>query len=219
MTGLFIVFEGPEGAGKSTQARLLGERLEGQGYGVTVTREPGGTPVGEQLRSLLLDHGSYTLLAETEALLYAAARAEHVRTVIDPALKAGRVVVCDRFVDSALAYQGGGRGLAIDDLLHVQRFAAGGVTPDLRFLLDLPVEIGISRRRSAPEELNRLDAEDLDFHRRVRMTYLELMRQDPAGWCRIDATRNTDDVAAEVATAVTGLLETVPGSTAAGLSR
>lgn len=215
MTGLFIALEGPEGGGKSTQARLLAARLRNDGLDIVLTREPGGTPIGEQVRSLLLDHGSCAMLAETEALLYAAARAQHVGEVVRPALAANKVVVCDRFVDSSYAYQGSGRGLPIDDLRPVQRLATGGLVPDLRVLLDLPVEIGLDRRRAVPEELNRLDVADLAFHERVRAAFLELARDDPAGWCRIDAGGEADEVAAAVQAAVLSRLgdrlERLPG--------
>ena len=199
---MFIVFEGPEGAGKSTQARLLAARLKGRGYEVLLTREPGGTPVGERIRSLLLDMDGYAMLAATEALLYAAARVQHVGEVIAPALERGETVVCDRFVDSSYAYQGGGHGLSFEELRAVQRLAAAEVRPNLRVLLDLPVTAGLARRHAAGEGLNRLDVADLSFHQRVRATYLDLVRADPKGWCHIDASGSVESVADDVTSAI-----------------
>src|SRR5262249_44090333 len=151
-----------EGAGKSTQARLLAIRLKSEGLDVVLTREPGGTPIAEQVRKILLDQANCAMLAETEALLYSAARAQHVGDVIRPALERGAVVVCDRFADSTLAYQGGGRGLSMGDLRAVQRLATGGLTPALRILVDLPVEVGLRRRFGAADEVNRLDVAGVD---------------------------------------------------------
>jgi dTMP kinase len=201
--GHFIVFEGPEGGGKSTQARLLADWLRQRGQIVLESREPGGSSVGEQIRQILLDPDNHAMLAETEALLYAAARAQHVGEVLRPALAQGMVVVCDRFVDSSLAYQGGGRGLPMAELLAVQRFATGGLIPELRVLLDLPADEGLRRRRQAGDEFNRLDAADLAFHRRVREAYHQLVGSNPQEWIVIDATRPVDSVHREVTKAVT----------------
>ena len=147
--GVFIALEGPEGAGKSTQAPRIAAALGDRGFSVILTREPGGTAVGEAIRKLLLDQDDYVILPETEALLYAAARSQHVREVLTPALTADSVVVCDRFIDSTLAYQGGGRGLASDLLMRLHDIAADGLSPDLRVLFDLPVLEGLHRRLSA----------------------------------------------------------------------
>jgi dTMP kinase len=171
----------------------LAERLGADGYDVVLTREPGGTPIGEQVRSILLDPVNCAMLPETEALLYSAARAQHVGDVIRPALERGAVVVCDRFVDSTLAYQGGGRGLAIDVLEAIQRFATGGVVPSLRILLDVPVEIGLARRFGAGET-NRLDEADVEFHRRVRAAFLSFASRDPEAWAIVDARDSVDEV-------------------------
>src|SRR5687768_9729655 len=173
---------------------------------VVVTREPGGTPIGEQIRRVLLDPGNCAMLAETEALLISAARAQHVAEVIRPALAEGNIVVCDRYVDSTLAYQGGGRGLAIEPLLAVQRFATGGLAPDRRVLLDLPVEVGLERRLKGAGEVNRLDLAELSFHHRVRETYLRLAAEDPAGWSVVEADRPADEVARRVYETVLPLL-------------
>lgn len=206
MAGLFIVLEGPEGAGKSTQAGLLAAWLRGKGLAVVQTREPGGTAIGEQVRRILLDPANHAMLAEAEALLYAAARAQHVGEVIRPALEAGQVVVCDRFVNSTLAYQGGGRGLPMESLHAVQRLATGGLAPDVRLLLDLPPELGLERRRRAGDGLNRLDAAELAFHRRVWQTFHALVAGDPRTWTVIDATRGIEIVHAEVVAAVSSHL-------------
>jgi len=204
--GIFLAFEGPEGSGKSTQARKLADRFRACGYDVVLTREPGGTPIGEQIRKIVLGEVNCAMLAETEALLYSAARAQHVREVIRPALAQGKVVITDRYADSTLAYQGGGRGLPMDQLLAVQTLATGGLWPDLRLLLDLPVEIGLARRLMAKEEVNRLDRTEVAFHQRVRQAYLELAAANPEGWAIIDAEQEPERVAVLVSEAVTARL-------------
>jgi dTMP kinase len=188
VSGIFIAFEGPEGSGKSTQARLLANRIMAQGRDVVLTREPGGTPIAEQVRTILLDRANCAMLPETEALLYSAARAQHVGDVIRPALERGAVVICDRFADSTLAYQGGGRGLSIDDLRTIQRLATGGLMPTLRILVDVPVEIGLRRRFDVEDEINRLDVAGLEFHQRVRAAYLAMAAQDATSWIVVDGT-------------------------------
>lgn len=202
----FIVFEGTEGSGKSTQAALLADALRRDGAAVVSTREPGGTAIGEQIRAILLDPGNCAILAETEALLYAAARAQHVREVVRPSLEAGSVVVSDRFLDSSLAYQGAGRGLSRERLLAIQELATGGLRPDLRVLLDLPVGLGLERRM-ATAEVNRLDAEDRLFHERVRRAFLEMAAADPGGWAVIDGSGDKGDVARSVAAEVRARLQ------------
>jgi dTMP kinase len=190
--GLFVTFEGPEGGGKSTQIRRLADHLTQRGIAVVVTREPGGTALGEAVRELLLGSRHSDMLPETEALLNSAARAQHVAEVIRPALAQGKVVLCDRYLDSTLAYQGAGRGLSIDDLVTLQSFATCGLWPDLTFLLDLPVEVGLSRRVASGEPLNRFDADSRAFHERVREYFLNAASADPGRWRVIDAT---DDIA------------------------
>lgn len=186
--GLFVTLEGPEGAGKSSVMPGLVARLEAAGRHVLTTREPGGTPAGERIRALLLDPASGDLLPRTEALLFSAARAELVEQVLRPALEAGAVVLCDRYADSTLAYQGHGRGLPLDRLRALAALSTAGLTPDLTLLLDLPVEQGLARRRSDPAALDRLDAADRAFHERVRRGYLELAGEDEGGrWRVIDA--------------------------------
>ncbi len=186
--GFFITFEGPEGSGKSTQARLLAEWLRDRGVDVLLTREPGGTPVGDRIRSILLDPRLDHLSPEAEVLLFSASRAQHVRTLIRPALEAGRVVICDRYADSTYAYQGYGRGLPLEDLQAITRFATGGLKPDLTLLIDVPVEIGLRRKRggSGKDDWNRMEQERLAYHRRVREGYLKLAEQEPQRWVVLD---------------------------------
>ena len=193
MTGTFIVFEGPEGGGKTLQLGRLAERLRDDGMDVVSTREPGGTQVGNGIRGILLGPGDYAILPETEVLLLAAARAQHVREVIRPALARGAWVLCDRFVDSTYAYQGGGSGLNRDALRPIQQFATDGLEPDVRVLLDLPVEIGLQRRHADAGSVNRIDLADVRYHQRVREAYLQLVAEMPDQWVVIDA-RNEPDV-------------------------
>jgi dTMP kinase len=202
MNGRFIVFEGPEGSGKSTQARRLADWLRQAELEVVLTREPGGTPLGERIRDLLLAHDAYAMLPEAEALLYAAARAQHVGEVVRPALARSAAVVCDRFVDSSIAYQAGGRGLPIDEIRAIQRLAIGDVRPDLRILLDLPVIEGLRRRFAAGEEINRFDRAETAFHERVRDAYLRLAAAEPEQWAVIDAAQPPDAVFRDVIAAV-----------------
>jgi dTMP kinase len=184
-SGLFIAFEGGEGVGKTTQARLVAIWLREQGYDVVTTHEPGATKIGMRLRALLLDTTHVGMSAHCEALLYAADRAEHVAKVIDPALERGAVVITDRYIDSSLAYQGAGRGQAIADIASLNSWATDGREPDLTVLLDMDPAEGLSRRtRSA----DRLEAEPLDFHRRVRAGFLTLARSKPEHYLTIDAT-------------------------------
>jgi dTMP kinase len=201
--GRLIAFEGVEGSGKSTQLELLRQALVGRGREVVVTREPGGTPAGERMRAVLLDPG-VELHPRAEALLFAAARAELVDAVIRPALERGAVVLCDRYLDSSLAYQGDARGLGRGPVEEVNRFATGGLLPDLVVLLDLDPASGL-RRRSG--ELDRIEAQDLDFHRRVRQAFCDLAAADPGRFAVVDATAPVDQVAAQVKAAVLPLLE------------
>lgn len=197
-TGGFITFEGPEGSGKTTQIQLLADRLEDLGLEVLLTREPGGTEVGERIRQVLLDTEYGDLLPETETLLFCAARAELVTRVMRPALERGAWVLCDRFFDATLAYQGAGRGLPMDRLRGVIRFATGGLTPDLTLLLDLNVADGLDRRRRSGENWNRMDGASQAFHERVRRGYHRLAAADPDRWRIIDAGQDVDVVALDV---------------------
>ena len=208
--GRLIAFEGVEGAGKSTQLELLRRFLEGRGgplagrpREVVVTREPGGTPAGERVRDLLLDP-AVELHPRAEALLFAAARAELVERVIRPALERGAVVLCDRYLDSSLAYQGGARGLGRHAVEEVNRFATGGILPDLVVLLDLDPADGLARRARDPD---RIEGQDLEFHRRVGQAFRDLAAADPARFCLVDAAAPVPEVTAEVQAAVLALLE------------
>lgn len=201
--GRLIAFEGVEGSGKSTQLELLRQALEGRGREVVVTREPGGTPAGERMRAVLLDPG-VQLHPRAEALLFAAARAELVDAVIRPALERGAVVLCDRYLDSSLAYQGDARGLGRGPVEEVNRFATGGLLPDLVVLLDLEPASGL-RRRSG--ELDRIEAQDLAFHRRVRQAFRDLAAADPGRFAVVDGAAPVAEVAAGVQAAALALLE------------
>lgn len=199
--GYFITFEGIEGCGKTTQARLLAERLESDGYRVVTTREPGGCPISDQIRSILLDADNRGMQPLTELLLYAAARAQHVAEVIRPALNAGCVVLCDRFSDATIAYQNFGRGIerATIDLLNT--LARQALSPDLTILIDCEASVGLGRARqrieatAGPRE-ERFELESLEFHRRVRDGYLSLARQEPGRFLTIDGSDAIDGMAA-----------------------
>jgi dTMP kinase len=200
--GHFITFEGPEGSGKSTQLRLLSSWLIAHGIEPLITREPGGTRISEQVRAVLHNPDHTEMTAETEILLYSAARAQHVAQVIRPALESGKIVLCDRFYDSTYAYQGYGRGLSLEALRQITTFATRGLVPDLSLYLDVPPEVGLRRRETGGEEMNRLDRETLAFHQRVREGYLALLRVEPDRWRTIDATGAIDEVQAAVRAAV-----------------
>ena len=191
MPGLFVTFEGGEGSGKSTQVARLAARLRALGHDPVVTHEPGGTALAEGIRALLLDPAQRPG-AIAEALLLEASRAELVTHVIRPALTAGRIVLCDRYTDSTLAYQGGGRGLDPAMLSEWNRVATGALVPDVTLLFDLDPVIGLERRGKASPSTNRLDRESLEFHRRVRARYLELAAHEPERFVVIDATANAD---------------------------
>jgi dTMP kinase len=218
--GLFITLEGPDGAGKSSQARLLTDRLRGLGLEVVMAREPGGTDIGERIRRVLLEVSAKAHDPLSDALLFNAARHQLVSEVIRPALQRDAVVVCDRFADSTLAYQGYGAGAPLDALRTIAGLATGGLTPTRTLLLDLPVDAGLERRTGGPaSELTRFEtAEDHGraFHERVRQGYLGLAAADPARWRIIDASDATDEVADAVWRAVSDLL---PRAAAGGSSR
>jgi dTMP kinase len=208
--GWFVTLEGPDGAGKTTQAERLRDRAVAAGFEVVLTREPGGTPVGERIRDLLLDsdrHRGITRLdARTDALLFNAARRQLVAEVIRPAIDRATLVISTRFADSTLAYQGYGGRLPLDELRAMERFATDGLKPDLTVLLDVPVEIGLARKTGV--DVNRFESDyDLEFHRRVREGFLALAANEPERFMVVDATMAPDDVAA----AVLGAAARIPG--------
>jgi dTMP kinase len=198
--GAFITLEGPEGAGKTLQAQRLADALRDRGRQVRLVREPGGTALGEMLRGIVLANdagGGGPIDMRTDAMLFNAARAQLVAEVIQPALDAGETVVCARFADSTLAYQGYAAGLPIEELRAIAAVATAGLTPDLTILLDVAPEVGLARKTG--DARNRFEAAfDLEFHRRVRAGFLELARQEPARWRVIDAARDADAVLADV---------------------
>lgn len=203
---MFITLEGPEGSGKTNQAAALVEYLQQQGYPVLATREPGGTHIGDQVRAVLADVRNADMRPRTEILLFQASRAQLVEQVIRPALAAGKVVICDRYADSTLAYQGYGHQLFdLDELRPLIHFATGGLKPDLTLLLDVDVEEGL-RRRARDGGWNRLDAYDLAFHQRVRQGYHQLALSEPQRWVVIDASRPAQQVQADVRAVVLGRL-------------
>jgi dTMP kinase len=202
--GLFITFEGLDGCGKSTQMELLATGLRERGYVVLVTREPGGTPLGEAIRQVLLDPRHHGMSARAEALLYAAARAHLVEQVIRPALKDGQVVLCDRYLDSSLAYQGYGRGLGSDDITTLNVWATDCLFPDLTLFLDLDDAIRATRVAAVPD---RLEAEDDEFHRKVGEGFRELLLLHPHRIRRVDARGTEEEVQARVRSVVEDELE------------
>lgn len=201
-TGVFVCFEGGDGAGKSTQSGLLREWLEAAGHTVLLTFEPGDTSVGRALRGIVLDPATGELSHRTEVLLYAADKAEHVDTVVLPALARGEVVITDRYVDSSIAYQGAGRDLALADVEHVNRWATGDLRPHLTVLLDLEPSQGLGRF----EARDRIEGESLDFHLRVRQGFLDLAARDPEHYLVVDARRPREEIAEAIRTRVAELL-------------
>jgi dTMP kinase len=194
---MFITLEGPDGSGKTSHIKPLAEWLEEQGYRVHTAREPGGTLISEQIRTIIHDLKNTEMHPHTETLLYQAARAQIVEELLRPKLAEGWVVLCDRYADSTLAYQGYGHQQNLDEVRALVRYAAGGLVPDLTLLLDVDVETGLmrsSRRHSEGGEWNRLDAYQMDFHQRVREGYLELVKQEPGRWVVVDAGQAWESV-------------------------
>ena len=193
---MFITIEGPEGSGKTTAVNSAVKKLEELGYQIVRTREPGGTPIAEQIRNVILDKANTNMDPRTEALLYAASRRQHLVEKVWPALKEGKIVICDRFLDSSLAYQGGARHLGIDNVLNVNLFATENTYPDLTLLFDIEPELGLQRiAENASREINRLDLEKLEFHKEVRNSFLELARRYPERYVIIDASLSMEEVA------------------------
>jgi dTMP kinase len=203
--GIFITLEGGEGAGKTTQAQLLRQRLEQSGYGVVVTREPGGTALGEEVRRVILrpsvgpkpKSSAPAPLPEAETLLFLAARAQLVAEVIRPALERGEVVVCDRYSDSTLAYQGYGRGLDLEAVKAADKLATGGLRPNLSVLLALPVDVGLARK-TADAEWDNIGQEGLEFHERVRAGFADIVAEEPGRWLVVDAALSKQMIAERI---------------------
>lgn len=211
-TGLFIAFEGGDGAGKSTQAARLSDALESRGLTVLRTREPGGTPIGEKLRSLVLDHGHGTIDARTEALMFAAARAAHAHQVIRPALAQGTVVITDRYVDSSVAYQGVGRGLGAEGVLSLNEWATEGLHPHLTVLLDVDPAHGRRRRTAGDTAEDRLESEPDEFHSAIRHAFLNLAEAALSSYLVLPASEEIEALAARILERVESLLgDRVPG--------
>jgi dTMP kinase len=205
---MFITLEGPEGGGKTSQAARLAERLRQAGRGCVLTREPGGTPLGDRVREILLPSHGVPIGARSETLLYCAARAQVVDQVILPALRRGDIVVADRFADSTLAYQGFGRQLDLEQVAAVLEFATTGLKPDLTILLDVDVQTGLARKSQLPnEEWNRFEQEELGFHARVREAFLRLVEREPVRWIVLDARQPFETVAGLIWECVTQRLE------------
>ncbi len=199
---MFITLEGPEGSGKTSHLMALARYLEGRGLRVYCTREPGGTPIGEQIRAVIHDLRNQEMHPRTETLLYQAARAQLVEQEIRPRLAAGEWVLCDRYADSTLAYQGYGHRQDLEQVRTLIRYATGGLMPDLTFLLDVAVEIGLRRKQQNGAEWNRLDAYALEFHQRVRRGYLELAAAEPGRWVVVDASQPWEEVQAQLRRAI-----------------
>jgi len=206
LSGAFISFEGPEGGGKTSQIRLLLERLEQYKARILHVREPGGTPAGNRVRDILLERG-LQIDPAAEFLLYSASRAQLVSQVIRPYLASGGIVICDRYSDSTLAYQGYGRGLPLATVRAITTFATGGLVPDLTIYLDIDPAQGLARRQQSGEALDRMDAQALDFHRRVRDGYLALIAAEPSRWTRIDADQPLAVVQGTIAAVVEEYLQ------------
>ncbi len=203
---MFISLEGPDGSGKTTQIALLAEYLRAQGYTVILGREPGGTAIGDQIREILHNLKNAGIDPHTEFLLYAASRAQVVHELIRPHLAQGHIVLADRYIDSTFAYQGYGRGLDLDALRRITTFATGGLLPDCTFYLDLDAAQALERRQVAAlhgAEWTRMDAETLDFHRRVRDGYTQLIAADPSRWVQIDAAQEVAAIQAQMRAALT----------------
>jgi dTMP kinase len=191
--GLFISFEGIEGTGKSTQARMLGDYLKGRGMDVVLTEEPGGTKIGRKIREVLLSIEHKEMDSMAELLLYNASRSQHIREVIMPSLNKGMVVITDRFTDSTFAYQGYGRGIDLNLIMELDRISTGGLVPGLTILLDIDVETGLKRNRGA-NKMDRLELEDVEFHKRVRNGYMRLRDKEPGRIRLIDAGGSVEEV-------------------------
>ena len=195
---MFITLEGPEGSGKTSHIPYLVEYLREKGHIVFPTREPGGTTISEQIRDILHDLKNAEMHPRTETLLYQAARAQIVEQVIKPRLKAGEIVISDRYYDSTIAYQGYGHQQDLEQVRALVKYATGGLTPDLTILLDLDIEVGLKRKIQNEAEWNRMDAYTVEFHQRVRRGYLEMVKQEPKRWVVVNSEQKWDDVQADL---------------------
>lgn len=202
--GIFITLEGPDGSGKSTQVKYLKEYLESRDINTVFTREPGGTDIGEKIRKIILDKDNREMCDMSEALLYAASRAQHVEQLIRPALEQGKVVVCDRFIDSSIAYQGYGRMLG-DPVRIINELAVAGCMPDMTLLMEVSPEVGKSRIKA--ESQDRLEREEIEFHNRVYEGYKELKKVYPERFFSIDAARNKDEIRRDIFGRIDQLLQ------------
>lgn len=208
MAGLFISFEGPDGAGKTTVLSAIAEQLDtANRTDILVTREPGGNQISEAIRKIILDPQNTQMDVRTEALLYAASRRQLIQETIRPALAAGKVVLCDRFVDSSVAYQGAGRQIGEEAVYQMNQFATEGLTPDLTIYVDVPSEVGLARIKAHRQNVDRLDAEALSFHKRVRAAYLRLAKKFPERIITIDATQPVADVISQALTLITDRMQ------------
>lgn len=200
---LFITLEGPEGSGKTSAINAVKEILEAKGHQIVMTREPGGTPISEQIRQVILNKENTAMDYRTEALLYAASRRQHLVEKIWPSVKKGKIVICDRYLDSSLAYQGFARNLGIEDILKINMYATENTFPDLTLLFDLDPEIGLSRiNADKNREVNRLDLEKLSFHKKVREGYLSLAKMYPSRFVIIDASKSKEEVVKQTLEAI-----------------
>ncbi|ASS94571.1 dTMP kinase [Peribacillus simplex] len=208
--GIFITMEGPEGAGKTTITQMLGKALQQEGYQVLLTREPGGVPISEQIREVILNKDNTAMDSRTEALLYAAARRQHLVEVVMPELERGGIVLCDRFIDSSLAYQGHARGLDIEEVYNINKFAIGDMMPDATIFFDIDPEEGLRRIQSNGErEVNRLDLEALDFHKKVCEGYQFIINRWKDRFIIVDAGRTIDEVLEETKASLLNFLAKV----------
>lgn len=198
MSGTFITFEGPEGAGKTTIIHTVQQKLIQEGYNIVLTREPGGIRIAEQIREIILNPSNTEMDARTEALLYAAARRQHLVEKVIPELNKGNIVLCDRFIDSSLAYQGNARGIGVEDIFAINQFAIEQTMPQATLYFDIEPEVGLERiNKGRKDEINRLDLESLDFHYKVRDGYLSLLSEFPERIRRIDANQSVEKVCEE----------------------
>ncbi|MGG0464759.1 dTMP kinase [Priestia aryabhattai] len=208
MSGTFITFEGPEGAGKTTIIHMVQQKLIQDGYNIVLTREPGGIRIAEQIREIILNPSNTEMDARTEALLYAAARRQHLVEKVIPELNKGNIVLCDRFIDSSLAYQGNARGIGVEDIFAINQFAIEQTMPQATLYFDIEPEIGLERiNKGRKDEINRLDLESLDFHYKVRDGYLSLLSEFPERIRRIDANQSVEKVYAEAYKQIQSILK------------